>query len=73
MNYYCVKFNIIKDKEIVQSETVGIKSPIRLTAESAHPTLVECLKLAQGLSLEVTDKIDIGEPDYLRLDKCMAV
>jgi len=26
MNYYSVKFNIIEDKEIINTETVGIKS-----------------------------------------------
>jgi len=69
MNYYSIKFNIVEDKEIIKSETVGIQSAERLTAESAHSALLKFIKLAQNLSLEVTDKIDIGEPDFLRLDK----
>jgi hypothetical protein len=69
MKYYSLKYNVIKDGKIAYSETIGIKSDVALTVETSHPVLVKKLNLPSGFSVEVTDKIDIGEPDYLRLEK----
>jgi hypothetical protein len=67
MNYFAVTYNVIKGEEIVVTKTVGIKSEKKLLIDTVGPVLTNLLEIEQGTSLVVTDKIDIGEEDYFRL------
>jgi hypothetical protein len=69
MKYYSVTYQVQKDGEILKTETVGVKSKEELATDDFRPILIALMKIDVALNLVVTDKLDIGEIDYLRLEK----
>lgn len=69
MKYYLVTYQVQKDEEILKTESVGVKSKEELATDDFRPILIALMEIDVALDLVVTDKLDIGEMDYLRLEK----